>query len=495
MQIESYRTRLEEFEQKLNRELFQFHSGLKQKLEIASLYADYSDFFCIENVRDLESAVKNESFENRRKSLDKILVYLLDQYFDLHTAPVCEEIAQFRSERKIVWEGRDLPVLQVPGEIRKESDSLKRRKLFERLTTVQDELAELTEKKVDQLRIAASRLGFTSYIEAREKIQGIRFDKTLDAFDEILSRLEDKYLERARVSLEATLGIPLQETGSWDISHWEARNDRPEIFLRKKLVDTVQSTVDALCIRPERADAILLDLDIRPTKQNAPACIPVQIPQEIRIVINPGDGARHYAALLHECGHSHHFAWTSPSLPVEHRIIGDRALPEGYGFLFERFIQNRDWLARMLMFPKSEGFLRFQSIYRIFQIRRCVGKLRVALKICGSGSFDDIPQVYCETMYAYTGLKQVPEAWADDLDDGLTCAAYLRGWAFEAMLSEYLRTRYGNAWNTSRDASGFLKEIWETGLLYRADELCREIGLGDLEPQVLGDQLWEGLQL
>jgi hypothetical protein len=39
-----------------------------------------------------------------------------------------------------------------------------------------------------------------------------------------------------------------------------------------------------------------------------------------------------------------------------------------------------------------------------------------------------------------------------------------------------------------------LKEIRGTGLLYRADELCCEIGIGDLEPRVVADRLWEGLQ-
>ncbi len=495
MQIESYRTRLEEFEQRLNRELYSFHSGRKQRLEIVSVYSDYSDLFCVESIRELESALKIESFDSRRKSFDKILVFLLDQYFDLRTAPVNEEIAHFWSKRKIMWEGRDLPLLHVPSELRRESNALKRRKLQERLAKAQDELAELTGKKVDRLRSAAGVLGFKSYPEARERISGIRLEKTLNSFEEILNRLEDKYQERARASLEASLGIPLQETGSWDISHWEARNDRPEIFLQKNLSGVIRLTVDDLGVRPEREDSIVLDMDPNPAKHHAPVCIPVQIPHEIKVVVNPGDGARHYAALLHECGHAHHFAWTSPSLPVEHRIVGDRALTEAFGFLFEQFILEPDWLARRLAFTKSDAFLRFHSLYRIYLVRRCVGKLRVALKICESSAFDDFPQIYSETMNAYTGLQYIPEAWPGDLDEGFICADYLRGWALEAMLREYLRTRYGKAWTASRAASSFLKEIWETGLLYRADELSREIGLGDLDPQVLGDQLWEGLQL
>jgi len=46
----------------------------------------------------------------------------------------------------------------------------------------------------------------------------------------------------------------------------------------------------------------------------------------------------------------------------------------------------------------------------------------------------------------------------------------------------------------NRAAAGFLKEIWETGQLYRADELCKEIGMGDLDPQLLVDEISEGLK-
>ena len=60
MQIESYRTRLEEFEQILNRELFRYYSGLKNKLELVPLYSDYSDLFCTESIGDVESALKSE---------------------------------------------------------------------------------------------------------------------------------------------------------------------------------------------------------------------------------------------------------------------------------------------------------------------------------------------------------------------------------------------------------------------------------------------------
>jgi len=77
MQIESCRKRLEEFEQSLNRELYRYCSGRKAKLEIARLYADYSDIFSRASIGEASEELGRtaEAFSSRRKSLSKILGY------------------------------------------------------------------------------------------------------------------------------------------------------------------------------------------------------------------------------------------------------------------------------------------------------------------------------------------------------------------------------------------------------------------------------------
>ena len=97
-------------------------------------------------------------------------------------------------------------------------------------------------------------------------------------------------------------------------------------------------------------------------------------------------------------------------------------------------------------------------------------------------------------MQTYTGLTHPPQLWLADFSDGLDSADYLRGWILECILRECLCNRYGKAWFRNRSAAGFLKEIWETGQLYRAEELGREIGIGNLDPQILADELLGGLQ-
>jgi hypothetical protein len=495
MQIGLYRTRLEEFEQRLNRELYARCSGLRDQGNLLDVYSDYSDLFSIESVQDVQSELKNtsESFSSRRKSLKKIHEFLIDQRLDYRAAALTQEMERFTAEQTVSWEGKKVSLSQIPSFFKLERDAIKRRKLSDLYGGALRDAGEIVRDRFALLRSTAAALGFGSYLEAREYVTGVNYAPLLNAVDGALARLEDSYLERLRVSVEATLGIALQEAGSWDIAHWRILNDPAQFFAGSRLLPVHAATLSELRLRPENPDAITFDLDITPQKRVRPACIPIRVPQEIKVVMCPEDGSDQYAALLHESGHAHHFAWTSSSLPAEDRLWGDRALSEAYGFLFEHVLLDSHWLAQTLSFVKSREFLRFQSLYRIFLVRRYAGRLRFALKLCREESLDEISDAYAETMRSYTGFRHQTESWMEAVSDGLESADYLRGWILECMLREYLCRRYGSAWMQSRSAGGFLKELWETGFLYRADELGREIGLGSLDPQILMDELLKGL--
>ncbi len=303
--METYRNRLEEFEERLNRRLYQYYSGLSPHLDLGGLYSDYSDIFSLDSIHEIELELEStsESFDSRRKSLRKIRNFLKDQHMDAQLAPLTEEILRSENHKKIVWEGRNLDISQIPHRLKNESDALKRRNLNERYAGELQKSEGLRLESVSRLRSAAARLGFKNYVHAREQIDGVEFHKMLDSLDVALQPLEDKYMERLKVSFEILHSF--QEAGAWDIAYWKNKNEAEQVFLKDKMLPILQATVSEFGIRPERQDTVSMDLEDREGKRASPLCIPIRIPHEIKILMIPENGAGWYSSLLHEIGHAY----------------------------------------------------------------------------------------------------------------------------------------------------------------------------------------------
>jgi hypothetical protein len=65
----------------------------------------------------------------------------------------------------------------------------------------------------------------------------------------------------------------------------------------------------------------------------------------------------------------------------------------------------------------------------------------------------------------------------------------LRARLFAAGLAEYLRSRHGRRWYSSRGAGDELRDLWNTGSRYTVEELARLVWGGELSFELLADEL------
>jgi len=216
--------------------------------------------------------------------------------------------------------------------------------------------------------------------------------------------------------------------------------------------------------------------------------MPISIPEDIRLVIRPAGGQSDYQAFLHESGHAQHYGWASPQLPPEFKYTGDYALTESYAFLFNHLISNGDWLAAFLGIKDNAEFVRSVMLARLVTVRRYVAKLMYESRLHLDEDLAVSAELYAELQTSATDFKTEPGEFLFDLDDSFYSASYLRAWAFEVSLREYLKTRFGSRWWASRRAGDFLKEIWETGDRYTADEMAAQIGIGPIRFEPLIDE-------
>ena len=66
---------------------------------------------------------------------------------------------------------------------------------------------------------------------------------------------------------------------------------------------------------------------------------------------------------------------------------------------------------------------------------------------------------YAELLTDALKLPANPESYLDDIDGSFYVTGYLRSWAFEAQLRDFLRCEFGNDWFARRDAGDLLREL------------------------------------
>jgi hypothetical protein len=218
------------------------------------------------------------------------------------------------------------------------------------------------------------------------------------------------------------------------------------------------------------------------------------VPDEIKLMIRPTGGQADYKALLHEAGHSQHYGWTAASLRPEFKYTGDYALTESYAFLFHNLLADRAWLTEFLGYADSQEFIQAVRLVGLMMARRAIAKLGYEQRLHTSEDFARAADDYAESLTEATKFKTSKTEYLSDTDDSFYVANYVRAWAFASQLREYLQSRFGQRWWASQRAGNFLKEIWETGDRYTADEMAAQIGIGPIAFDLLIDEFNQALR-
>ncbi len=181
-------------------------------------------------------------------------------------------------------------------------------------------------------------------------------------------------------------------------------------------------------------------------------CAALQVPDEIKLVLNPQEDWADVGLLLGSAGRVQQFAWTSRNLPPELRLYGDRSIQYGWAFVFSSLAFTREWL------EETYGFAENAAIRRVAAVNELIDARQDA-----EGAMHE--------------------------DSKYRSAESMRGRAFATQMLEQLRSQFGSRWWRSRKAGDMLIDLWNTGYRYTADELASMAGLGELSFEWLASQM------
>jgi hypothetical protein len=259
------------------------------------------------------------------------------------------------------------------------------------------------------------------------------------------------------------------------------------------MLPALEESLRDLGIDLRAQENVHLDLEPRPAKSPRAFCAPIEVPGRVMLVIQPIGGRDDWEALFHETGHAEHYAHTSADLLVEAKRLGDTAVTEGWAMLLQHLVTEPAWLNRRLDVPRVNELANDGAISLLYYVRRYCAKLLYEIEFFQAGDPAAMKERYVELLTDALKLPANAESYLADIDGSFYVTGYLRSWAFEAQLRDFLRSEFGNEWFARREAGDLLRELWSLGQGPTADELLRDVTGSTLEMASVAERIREGL--
>jgi oligoendopeptidase F len=487
MDLGGYRRSAESFVSELTAAYYRHYAGLDERFEIEPVYERHARLFdrtVVVELRELADESPQDGEDARR--LRMLLDFAVEGYIGQATKALEAEIAAREAAGAITVAGEEIGFRQAAVLQANEPDPDRRAAIeHARFELVAEQLNPLHRELADRRQECARVLGYANYRALCEQTKDLDLDALAEQTAEFTRVTDAHYPEVLDPELERTLGFGLSELRRSDLPRFFRAPDDDRHFPADRLLESLLETLRPLGISNQ--DNVILDVDSRPNKSPRAFCAPVRVPQEVYLVIAPVGGRDDFAALFHEAGHTEHYAHVDDDLAFEFRYLGDNSITEAFAFLFQHLTEDPLWLAHRLEVGDADELATYARAHRLVYLRRYAAKLAYELELHGqpdSGE-DHHAERYASLLGDALSVSWSPVTYLSDVDPGFYCACYLRAWALETHLREYLRERHGPLWFESRAAGDELVALWHQGQRSTPDELLTELTGGSLDFRVL----------
>lgn len=477
---------MEEFVAETTEEYYRNGAGLKEELELSPIYERHAALFERSVVDWVRRERDHATSDDHRRRLAYLLDFVADGFLEHGVREMADRLVTRETQAVLSVDGEEVPYRALSVKVANEPDRARRERMFDVRQAFVAELNPDREGIWSRTVDLARQLGYPTTLAMYRDLKGVDFEALGRTMREFLERTEAAYQRHFGPALKERAGVELGKARKHDVAWMLRATDLDGVFPRERLIPALESTLKGLGIDIRSQSNVLLDTEPRPMKSPRAFCAPVRVPSDVRLVILPHGGQDDYHSLLHEAGHTEHFAHTRQDLPAEFRCLGDNAVTESFAFLFEYLTLNPLWLEAAVGATPAQaaGYLEFERLDRLYFLRRYAGKLLYELELHQARSLSSMPARYDAILTRATGVQYGPVDYLADVDAALYVAEYLRAWALERMMRQTLMDRFGRDWWRNARAGEFLRELWSWGQRDRGDEVARRLGFSaiDFEP-------------
>jgi hypothetical protein len=469
--VRSYRAEAETFLSDLDREYYLHFSGRQDGYDIEAIYQRHPELFGRDAVEELRAA------DNR-----ELVRFAAEGHVGQAVKEEAAELARLEAVLEVEVDGESHPYRQAAVLQANERDPDRRRALeAARNEVVGRHLQPLLREMLERSRELVRELGWPNARAMTEELSGIDLRALGRQTESFLAATDDSYQRTVEPRLRTELGFGFDELARADLAAFFRAPSLDEAFPADKLLPTFEETRAGLGIDSGSPGHVILDAEPRPKKSPRAFCAPVRVPDEVYLVLTRMGGREDYETLLHEAGHAEHYSNVDPSLPFEHRYLGDNSVTEGFAFLFQHLTEDPVWLERRLGVADPAPVVEQARAAKLVFLRRYCAKLAYELELQGDAPLAGMDELYARELSRAVGVDWPRVTWLSDVDAFFYAAAYLRAWALETHLRRELRERFGEGWFEDPGAGALLRTLWSQGQRRPADELLAELNGVELD--------------
>lgn len=334
--------------------------------------------------------------------------------------------------------------------------------------------------------------GFKGYLDFCEQKKSYDLIALARDAEELLILTDEPYREKVLKWVSSTIG---REPG--EVSHLHMLGilsaDSFRIPMTEpQILSILRELLEPLGLWGQVGRSIHLDASSRPGKAKTSRCVPLRVPHEIYVMLEPNSGFASLEAALHEMGHALHLANVDPSLPYPYRHLArSHSLSECFAFLFEALTRDPDFLVDLLGLPRAEAtsLCLEKALKHLYVVRRYGAKLAFQVRYFQEKEEDRDLSTYSLWMHRATGFLYEPEEALLELEEEIYSADYLRAWAGEVLLRGHLQSLFGKKWYRSPEAGQYLRILWSQGEREELESLLEKLCFPPLGLKPIGEEL------
>lgn len=485
----------------LERARYELHAGHTAEAHLQPIYERYGDLWTREAIENLQRASEDApaQFETERAGLRALGSASRHLYVEAQAADATRELARCEAAARIAWDGERVAASDVPERIETETDATRRRELAARLFDALAPCDDLRAARFVASHDAARALGFDDERRMREETTGADDEKLVTGADAFLARTSSAYFAHLAQWTTRELGQTPVAAPHYGDSLFLRRLMRLDtLFASHDFPSVYGATMNALLgVRVKTQKNIRIDDEARPLKKQRAASFAVDVPDAIYLVVHPRSvGARACRDFFYQAGRAQFFGWSSRESVrryPEFAYAPDGATREGHASLIAGLFQDAAWLGTGFGFREREAKMaaRAFAFAELYEMRLSCARLRYRLALDAATDVreEQLAETYATLHTEATGFRFDAATSLFDETTARGAQERLRASLFAASLREYLRGRHGRRWWRARGAGDELIDIWNTASRYSVEELARLVGAGELDFELLADDL------